>query len=707
MAASPTRPVTVDDRERAILELVRGTGGDGATVRSIYETVGERLGDGVTIQAYYKVLARMEAADRLEAVDDGSGERRYVLAPHLHADSALTLDDVYALLDELEPTDAIARVVDAREYFDERRRDTLARAARELQHEDPRELVERFLLDRFRALEHDVDMLEHRGAAGEKELRERALEGRVRSELRELQQLAYRNLGLSQAAIALPAEGRPTVDVEMLRAELARRVFGARAIELLDVNAVEDIHEWNRTAVAGTDGSTFASVLQITTAADYTSDVGSQAVTVNNAVAYVQRGASQRTEPGDSPYYSVPMNRQAIDDPTNRGMVMAPFMYRYLNESEYEKTAKCATDVVQWRADERVFAGQARALGTGVTLPRPKVHFRDGTITPQEREFNHYQRADEYGDMVREGIRHSRLILDRIVNARGPAVFAGAVKTTQVRLFASVLNWYIVRGSRERLGRPIDPDWDVTRAAHIADNEAMTILLSTLTPQRGAGQQWITFQVMRPFHSLTEYFSGNERDDPAEWVERFRRRQKRDQDLYGSGEEPYEPWMATVPSIEDEDYVVMCTSADYVSFYIGHTSGDPPPVVPRYEFMESLRSMSPEQAAARVARNVRLMVAALDRVGVAADRDHNFLSNKTLVKMMPFVVQQAHETGKSLGRQLEAELRSVVIANLLALRRAKDVKPGDVRFLPMSIRRFVERYRDALAERRDDLPSQR
>jgi hypothetical protein len=705
MAGPPTR-VTADDRERAIVAQVRALGNDGATVRAIYEGVAERLGDAVTIQAYYKVLARMEAANRLDVVVDGSDERRYVLAPHLHADSALTLDDVYALLHEMEPTDAIARVVDAREYFDERRRDTLVRVAHELQKEDPRDLVERFLLDVFGVLERDVDMLQHSSAAGEEELRERALEGRVRSEQRELRQLAYRSLGLSQAAMRIPLEGRPSVHIDTLRAELERRVFGASAIELLDVNDIEDVHEWNRTAVAGSDGSTFASMLQITTAADYTSDVGSQAVTVNNAVAYVQRGGSQPTRPGDSPYYSVPMTRQAIDDPTNRGMVMAPFMYRYLNESEYEKTAKCATDVVQWRADEAVFAGKARALGTGATLPRPKVHFRDGTITPQERELNHYQRADEYGDMVREGIRHSRLILDRIVNARGPAVFAGAVKTTQMRLFASVLNWYIVRGSCERLGRPIDPDWDTTRAAHIADNEAMTMLLSTL-PHRGPGQYWVTFQVMRPFHSLTEYFSGNQRDAPEEWVERFRRRQKRDQDLYTSGEEPAEPWMATVPSIEDEDYVVMCTSADYVSFYIGHTSGDPPPVVPRYEFLESLRSRTPEAAAQLVARNVRLMVAALDRVGVAADRDHNFLSNKTLVKMMPFVVQQAHETGKSLGRQLEAELRSVVIANLVALRRFKDVKPGDVRLLPMSIRRFVERYRDAIAERRDDLPPQR
>ena len=83
-------------------------------------------------------------------------------------------------------------------------------------------------------------------------------------------------------------------------------------------------------------------------------------------------------------------------------MVLAPFMFRYLSESEYEHMAKCATDVVQWRADEAVFLGAARALGDGNLLPRPSVHFRDGTITPQEREYGHYRRWNEYGEMVRD-----------------------------------------------------------------------------------------------------------------------------------------------------------------------------------------------------------------------------------------------------------------------------------------------------------------
>ena len=699
MSVDERRKPSVEDRERAIFNFVRRRGDDGASVREIFEQVSAKLDDSVTIQAYYKLLDRMEATAKLEPLDADSAEtRRYKVADYLHAENALTLDDVYALLEELEPSDAIARVVDAREYFEERRDETLARVAREWQDEDPRDLVKRYILDRARELDADLAML---GT----ELQERELETRVAAQIREFRQVCYRNLGLSQAAVAVPAVVQPgltrvAVDEAVLEQELKHRIFGEHAIELVDVNDVEDSDEWNRTPVAGSDGSTHASVLQIGTARAFVADVGSEVVTFNNSVAYLDLGAGALGE--TKPYYSVPMSRSAIDDRTNRGMVMAPFMYRYLSESEYEHTAKCATDVVQWRADEAVFLGGARALGTGSLLPKPKVHIRDGTITPQEREYNHYRRIDEYGDMVREGIAHSRKILNRVMNAPSPAVFGGAIKTTQSRFFATILNWYIARGSRARLGQPLDPSWDMTRAAHIPDNEAMSFMLSTLNAELDSGRYFVSFQVMRPFHSLTEFFFLPPTDDPSYWLDYYRG--KRDKEIrdHDNRDDPLPPYLATVPDLEDEDFVFMSMYADYVAFYLGHTGGDPPPIAPRYEFLESLRRLPPEQAAERVARNVRLMVAAIDRSGLSLDRDHNFLSRKTLVKIIPFVIFEAHEKCKALGRLLDNELRSIVIANLQAIRNVRDLDEKDVQFLPLSIRRFVARYRAALDEQAEE-----
>jgi hypothetical protein len=704
----PERAISVEERERAIFKYLKGleASDGGATVRQIWETMREQLGEGVTQQAYYKLLDRLVAVGKLDVVTDPSadGGRRYIVAPHLNAENAVTLDDVYELIDTLEPSDAIARVIDAREYFEEKRADTLKRAAEALLEEDPRELVEALVLQKFTELQADLALLQH------EELAERELEARVNAQFREFQLLVYRYLGLSRQSVdaARPEEiklGKHelALDPQTLRKELKARVFGERAISAIDVSKGTDSLDWDRTTVSGSDASTHAGAMHLVSAQTFIDDVGHQVVTFNNSVVYVHAPQAVRERIG-FPYYSVPLSRGAIDDPSNRGMVLAPFMYRYLSESEYEHMVKCATDVVQWRADEAVFLGTARSLADGTLLPRPVIHFRDGTITPQEREYGHYKRANEYGDMVREGIAHGRKILEKIIGGEAPPVFGGAVKVTQARFFSILLNWYIAKGSRKRLGAPLDPDWDSTRAAHIADNEAMSFLLSTLIDRRSEGLYYVSFAVMRPFHTLTEFFR-TPRTPDHDWKSDFDERLEREMREYREGATHDVPWLNTVPDVADDDFVFLCRKADYVTFYIGHTAADPPPIAPRYEFLESLRPMGdPVVMAARVERNRRMIVAALHKTGFSADSEHNFLSRKFLVRIIPFVVYEAHEKCKALGRKLEAELRSIVVANLQGLRNARSLKPSDVQFLPVSIRRFVERYSRILKDEKERDP---
>ncbi len=697
------RRPTVEDREREIFKHLRSLEEPvaGATAREIWESVTDRLQDPVTVQAYYKVLDRLVAIEKLDVQEDAEG-RRYALAPYLHAENAVTLDDVYELLDVLEPTDAIARVIDARDYFEEKRSSTLARAARALLDEEPLDLVYEFVLQKTEELRTDVEIVR----SGE--LRDREIEARVDAQFREFHLLVYRYLGLSRAAVDAPRDGVKAgladirVDEEALRQELAFRIFGERFI--MPVRVDESGDDWDRATVSGSDGSSHASVMQLQAASAFLDDVGHQVVTFNNSVVRVLGPPGPGGVPA-SPYYSVPMSRSAIDDRENRGMVLAPFMFRYLSESEYEHMAKSATDVVQWRADEKVFLGAARSLGEGALLPRPRVHIRDGTITPQEREWGHYSRNNEYGDMVREGLAHNRTILDRVrIAGESPPVFAGAVKATQARFFSMCLNWYIAKGSRRRNGEPLDPNWDSTRAEHIADNEAMSLLLSTLEDRRSKKTFYVTFALARPFHTLTEFFRQPDRGDPIFWPEWFEEKRRRELAAYEDGHASDPPYLASVADVSDDNFVHLCSNADYVAFYIGHTAGDPPPVVPRYEFLEGLRSKTANQARERVARNVRLLVAALHHTGLSADREHNYLSRKSLVKIIPFVVFDAHEKAKALGRKLESELRSIVVANLQALRNARSLRAADVEFMPLSVRRFVERFGRILREDPDDEP---
>jgi len=281
-----------------------------------------------------------------------------------------------------------------------------------------------------------------------------------------------------------------------------------------------------------------------------------------------------------------------------------------------------------------------------------------------------------------------------------PPVFAGAVKSTQARFFSIVLNWYIAKGSRRRFGAPLDPNWDTTRAAYIADNEAMSFLLSTLEDKRKDGVYFVTFAVMRPFHTLTEFFR-TPKSEKYDWVDHFEKVRDEEMRSYDRGLNNELPHLASIADVADDDFVYPCARADYVAFFVGHTAGEPPPVAPRYEFLESLRSLSSSEAVReRVARNIGLVVSALDRTGFSADKEHNFLSKKFLVKIIPHVVFDAHEKCKALGRQLEAELRSVVIANLQALKNTRAYRVSDVEFLPLSIRRFIERYAQVMDDDR-------
>ena len=98
-------------------------------------------------------------------------------------------------------------------------------------------------------------------------------------------------------------------------------------------------------------------------------------------------------------------------------------------------------------------------------------------------------------------------ILERIISGgdRSP-IFAGAVKSTQMRLFVHALNWYIKRGSKARFGAPIAADWDTARASAISDNAAMTALFTTL-PRANDGVYYVSCALLRQFPSLTEFYA--------------------------------------------------------------------------------------------------------------------------------------------------------------------------------------------------------
>ena len=685
---------------------------EGATAREIYEDVSAVLGDTISRPAYYKLLDRLVAAGKIDQIDDEYDTRRYVILPQLHATNRLTLDDVYEMLPFVENTESMARAIEAQEYFYEHRSTVIRETARALTKEPSVDLFFLWIDDLLTQLQADMNTFdtveedgEHQGESVFAD--DSSLERRLISQCETLREILYRHLSIPFEAIDLPQwEGtkglkrkkRFNYDPERLREALEKRIFGIGEQETVLGLVIGDPPTLEQAAqemiISGSDGSFHAGTLGIRTAQGYVEDE-SYVVTFNNSVAYIRSSERLIRQKGPKKYlHSAPVTRQTLNDPTYKGMVLAPFMFPMLTESEYEHMARAASDVVQMRVDDEVFNGKARDLTTGEQIMPPRVHIRDGTITPQERGFNHYTQMNPYGDIAREGIARSRSILQRIVSAqRNPQLYVGCVKSTQLRLFSRLVNWYISRGSRLTRGKPIESDWDVKRAGFISDVDVMTVLLANEDLAPSPNQFWMSCVVLRQFASLTDF--NDIYLDNESWLDYLIRRRNRaiaDYEHYG-GELPYHA-IISEDDLAEDSYLYMLEHGDYASFYIGHTWGEPAPKIPRYEFFCSLRDASPSEAKRHVRHTVEQIAIALITCQFAQDRDHNFLSRLTLTKLIPSVVHEAHTIAKTLGKKIESEFKSEVV-QLIASRRRQRIDEKDVEIQPIGIRRYLQRFVDA------------
>ena len=348
---------------------------------------------------------------------------------------------------------------------------------------------------------------------------------------------------------------------------------------------------------------------------------------------------------------------------------------------------KAALDVVQFRVDERLISGGARAYGSypgggeGNLLPKPNVLIRDGTVTPQEREFQHYCDRSSYGDVVREGISLSYTIL-RAVADSSSRVYAGAVKLTQLRTFSKIINWYIKRA--------IDESWDLSKVSHVTDSVAVTRLIAAL-PECERNEYYRTCVITRPFPALVTDLRFLRCETEDEWLAYFaqrRNQQRREFDEHGG-----DPSWLLGQTLDDDPYVRMCRQADYSAFYFGQPVGQPQVTLPRFEFLDSLRKLAPDQRLKRVLHAVDMIIAGIHLTKWTLDRDHGFMTSRRMPKLVPYVVYEAHEKCKALGHKLEAELMQAITQRLSDLKALRGVSVPRVEIEPVPLEQFMARLK--------------
>ena len=693
MSAQPT----MHERNVFIVEFLRQNAETAQrTIRDVWAAAARPrsedrggLGDEASLPTYHRSVAKLVRDGQLEEdVPNTDGAMLYKIAPQLSPLSTFTQTDLNAALWELSPPEALATYLDAVDYFESHAEAVLRKAAAMLLRADPHELILSMLQDMAAELADDAEILKDPKAVDARHLAE------TNRRLRRLQGLVNGELGLSAKVWDFPAfeglkAGEPFLlpDWDAVKEALGRSVFGERFIDIVNVGADGSTA---RDVIAGSDGSTHAGYVRGVRAPQYVEEEGRLILTFNNSLAFVDLPKDYAGRIA-SPYHGIPLTRAALEDPQNRGMILSKPWFSDLSESEYEHTKKAALDVVQFRVDERLMAGTARALGTTQAtvdsgqLPRPNVLIRDGTVTPQEREFQHYQARNSYGDIVREGINLSYKIL-REVKDSDRRVFAGAVKFTVLRTFSTILNWFIKKN--------VEPSWDTSRTSVISDPVAMTRLFNSLPPLR-RGEYYRSCIVVRPFPAMVRDLQGVKAWSAEDWLEHFQKRRSRQKaDVAELGGVP--PLWVSESDMRDDAYVRLCQQADYASFFFGQPGGDPQITVPRFEFMDSLRARDQRERRQRVRQASELIIAGVHHTKWATDREHNFMSGRKLPRLVPYVVYEAHEKCKALGHKLESELRQAISARLSQLKASRGALAPKVDIEPISKGDYLSRMRKLL-----------
>ena len=721
--------IATKDREAAVVRYVHlNSGAAGVTVREIWEELQDpgELGDRVSLQAYHGVVDRLVKRAVLVSMPVPAGEpRRYAVADALR----VTLQDIddglrreYGVVDDgvvfdpsrvLDPG-AYAEYLDGQLIFRQEGIQVLRLAVAGLLQEDPVDLVSRMLRDKVDDFNNLVAQFRSLGNPQPDGA------SRIKARFRDLRALVHSHYGLS--CLHFPTGnledalgGKPIApDWGVVEAALGCRVFGDSALFWMHVGDDEDSVE-RPFVIGGSDGSSHSMNVSGFPGAGVSDDDAGLVLTFNNSLAALQLPdyLSRRFE---YPYHSVPLNRAAFEDPENFAMVMAHIWFPELTDAGYEHLKQAALELVQCQVDERVVSGVATVLGDGpllgrgrpMLLPRSVVHFRDGLVTPQVRELMWHNYCDDSvsGEVYRK-IMALWWNMFHSVTGSERQVLAGVVKGTQMRAFSELVNWYVARGSADRSipgkddGKAIAPEWNRAAFSRLSDHQVMTQVMAAAELELDSGSMMesgsylCSFAIMRPFPQLDGNLRYLEvRDDG--WINYFEGlRDDEAKRRCAHGGDPH--YLQTV-TVADEPYVQMCRKADYVSFYVGHTAGEPAPQLPRYEFLDSLRPLGDaEKMRERVSSRVRLIVEAVHDGGLTQDRDHNFMLDRQVVRLLPFVVYDAHEKSKVWGSRLSTEFRAAVFERLVELRQGR--ASGSQRHLvfdPIPAAEYIKRVAKAL-----------
>lgn len=495
-----------------------------------------------------------------------------------------------------------------------------------------------------------------------------------------LQRLAKYGLGLSKEAILVPLNISEAVllyqqddsisffDHDILTQEIKVRVSPEPFI-----SEVPEQKETSSLLIAATDGSTRSGVLNFL---DETGDfVVSQAptITVNTAIGQINRNVKHNQQ--QTPIFlRLPEKPEDMQRQDNKYTIMAKLFYPDLSDSEYMHSVNNAMDYLESKAALRTMNRWYLQNNNGVEIPACDIVLRDGTITPQDRDFNHYKTMSTYGKIVRDLIETNWGIVKKCKD--DGQTLSGVVKHAQLTVFSPVINWYACQLASKKEGQLVS--WPM-HTMNVAFDQI--ILTKLLTAGRKKGDVWErTCVVFRPYHSTSNFSNTYSRKNTPTQIIMKQAAEVQNGGLTADPEQALF-WQELFRG-EHDPYIKMIENVYYGSFFAGTVPriDNVGKTLPRFEFLVPTPTAEGTDSFWPVAQpHLNRLLTALKQNGFDVSLEHSMFSDKGTMDILPAILIKAHDTVKIWGQDLISRVHEYIGYHLARYINTKKIKGIQIR----------------------------
>jgi hypothetical protein len=644
-------------RDRHALFLEMAAHSEGVTAQQVYEEASRR-GDTVTVEAYHNLGRRLVHRGLL--LDADAPGRQTVFKIGAAVDGQwLDEEQLAAIIDPEYPLIALTVFREARRQLSAIPETVWEEVRMRLQSVNAQELffdeIREYANDLRRAFQQYLSEFD----SGNSNLAH--LRGEIEASLVLLKQITKNGLGLSNEAIQLPVSfaaglkevsGRPNAHFysdDLLRDEIERRI--ANEMFISEVSADPPSQQM---LIAAVDGSTRGGLLTMD-GEDGDFALGhAPSISINTSTAQINRHV--RVGGREYPVFlRLPEKPEDMQQRDNRYTVMAKLFFPDLTESQYAHSVWNAMNLLENRAALSVMKRWYTSKESIEVRPADVI-LLDGTVTPNDRDSNHYAQQDAYGQIVRDLIEASCEIMQK--SRDNGQVVSGVVKNAQLRVFGPVINRFIVRTIARDSNTQIQT-WPLRTMNALPDQVVLTRLL---TAGRKKDDPWCrTCYVLRPFHATTNFRHRYSRDPEQRPASIMLDRAKEAQKRQAMGiEQPEDTFWIDFLGAQDP-FLKLLENAWYAYFFLGAVPQlDQKQALPRFEALVAATTAESGEFRQEASTSCNKLIDALKVTGFDVSAEHAMFDAKGWIDVVPRLLVEVHYTVKIWAAELMSRVQEYV-----------------------------------------------